>query len=540
MTVWDEICALIDARDIAGLGARLAVLDDAGRREVARELPGHLKLVRRERNLWEGQGDWAEPMRVAGAGSLGGAAAVAAWLNRRDLVLFPWDAPGDTEALIKVISAREPQWQADLVARLALRIRDGDSPGAPLVMTLLRRSGVTPPQHDPLVAAWLGVHPERLPLREDPLLDVLLPRIFEAQGVGRALLDERSSPLSETSWLGVLAAQRRGQGVARDAAGRLRQPLPARGRRPGPEVLRPAARAARTFPRRGGVPCPRLPAAAAGRARTGGRAVAQAPAPAGPPRPGRRDRGSGGPAVPRRGRAGAGRAHLAGPGRTAGAGESRRARPGPGSALGHGRTPYRNGPCVSRSSTPGISARSARRRCARRSPRSRPTWAGGWPGGRGRGRTGGGAGGLHPAGTHRTGAAGPFPALPASVAGFERRMVPTWQSVESWLASFARFAAEDREALRVALGRRTRHAPTVYGKDRWYSVSGLVHGDGRGAGLSGSRTRGRRIGREGGARIQERALDRGGGRGHGDAGGSSESSAGRFRPRRRGVFSGRS
>ena len=67
---------------------------------------------------------------------------------------------------------------------------------------------------------------------------------------------------------------------------------------------------------------------------------------------------------------------------------------------------------------------------------------------------------------------GPFPALPASVAEFENTAwFSTWQSVESWLASFARFAAEDREALRVALGRRTRHAPTVYGKDRWYAVS---------------------------------------------------------------------
>jgi hypothetical protein len=54
------------------------------------------------------------------------------------------------------------------------------------------------------VVAWLGVTPSVSWLREDPLLDVLLPRIFEAQGAGRALLDERSSPLSATSWLGAL------------------------------------------------------------------------------------------------------------------------------------------------------------------------------------------------------------------------------------------------------------------------------------------------------------------------------------------------
>lgn len=214
MTVWNEIRDLIDDCDIDRLAAHLIGLDDAGRQEVARELPGHLKLLRQETPApspwaasgdWGSRGDWAEPMRVAGAGSLGGAAAVAAWLNRRDLAPLEWEAPGDTEALVEVISAREPQWQADLVSRLALRIRTPNSPGASLVLTLLRRTGVTPPQHDPLVAAWVAVPPSASALRGDPLLDTLLPRIFEAQGVGRALREERSSPLSATSWLGALA-----------------------------------------------------------------------------------------------------------------------------------------------------------------------------------------------------------------------------------------------------------------------------------------------------------------------------------------------
>ncbi|MER5319462.1 hypothetical protein [Streptosporangium roseum] len=183
MTAWDEVRDLIDGCDVDKLAAHLAGLDDAGRQEVARELPGHLKLLRQETaapGLWARRGDWAEPMRVAGAGSLGGAAAVATWLNRRDLALLEWEAPGDTEALIEVISVREPRWQADLVTRLALRIRTPDSPGTSLVLTLLRRTGVTPPQHDPLVAAWVAVPPSASRLRKDPLLDALLPRIFEA------------------------------------------------------------------------------------------------------------------------------------------------------------------------------------------------------------------------------------------------------------------------------------------------------------------------------------------------------------------------
>ncbi|WP_433256181.1 DUF6493 family protein [Streptosporangium sp. CA-135522] len=209
MTVWDEVRDLIDACRTTRLATRLTLLDDAGRQEVARELPGHLKLLRgrmAEDAPWERLGEWAEPLRVAGAGSLGGAAAVAAWLNKRDLAAPRWGRTfDDTAALAEVISAREPQWQADLAARLALRVRDRRSPDAPLVLDLLRRTGVTPPQHDPLVVAWVSTSPSVRGLRRDPLLGALLPRIFEAQGVGRALREERSKPLSAYSWLGVLA-----------------------------------------------------------------------------------------------------------------------------------------------------------------------------------------------------------------------------------------------------------------------------------------------------------------------------------------------
>ncbi|MGJ6962003.1 hypothetical protein ACSDR0_08805 [Streptosporangium sp. G11] len=208
MTVWDEVRELIDTGGLDELAARMARLDDAERQEVARRLPGHLGLLRREVGAfepWEGLGQWAEHLRVAGAGSLGGAAAVATWLNRREFTIFGWETPDDTDALMTVISAREPEWQADLVNRLVLRIRNRTSPGLPLVLTLLRRTGVTPPEHDPLVVGWLAAPPSASGLRRDPLLGVLLPRIFEAQGAGRALREERSDPLRAESWLGALA-----------------------------------------------------------------------------------------------------------------------------------------------------------------------------------------------------------------------------------------------------------------------------------------------------------------------------------------------
>ncbi|MER5319461.1 DUF6493 family protein [Streptosporangium roseum] len=65
---------------------------------------------------------------------------------------------------------------------------------------------------------------------------------------------------------------------------------------------------------------------------------------------------------------------------------------------------------------------------------------------------------------------GPFPGLPASVAGFAgERWAYTWQSGERWPAGFVRFAATDREALRVALSGMARRAAGLYGREEWYA-----------------------------------------------------------------------
>nr|BFE80233.1 hypothetical protein GCM10020093_028340 [Planobispora longispora] len=53
---------------------------------------------------------------------------------------------------------------------------------------MLRRTGAVPPDHDPLVVAWVSTPAD---LENDPLTGHLLPRIFEAQGVGRALREDR-------------------------------------------------------------------------------------------------------------------------------------------------------------------------------------------------------------------------------------------------------------------------------------------------------------------------------------------------------------
>ncbi|MFI6791259.1 DUF6493 family protein [Nonomuraea sp. NPDC050383] len=256
---WPAVRDLIVAGDLARLVDTLKALDEPARREVARELPGHVAAVRQivadevgayeerlDRAREERQAElarryeagelseyqynaayamtwddddwetrpradrWIEPMRVAGAATLGGAAAVAAWVTRRDFdrwVSSPDALERELEPVLEMVAARPAAWQADLAVRLALRVRArrrtrwDDRPLA-LALTLLRRTGATPPEHDPLVAGWAW----RGPVPGDPLTRHLVPRLFEAEGVGRVLRDDRT-------WQGSLARL-----AARDAA----------------------------------------------------------------------------------------------------------------------------------------------------------------------------------------------------------------------------------------------------------------------------------------------------------------------------------
>ncbi|MET8048287.1 DUF6493 family protein [Streptosporangium sp. NPDC005286] len=291
MTVWEEVRDLIGTGDAFKVAARVADLDDAGRREVARELPGHIQEAREEvarrlrergkeydrirlargeaykrfarecgvpereihlrwaetlgwggdmEGTWEGPRNdreyrrafpstfdadaWIDPMRVAGAGTLPGAAAVVAWLGRSDFERRHRSADL-VEPVLQAVATRPAEWQADLVVRLALRIRvrprrwEGDlgDRNLPLALALLRHTGATPPDHDPLVVGWADTPPTAERLREDPLLDVLLPRLFQAQGVGRALREERADPLAAESWLGALRTLAAEGRVSREA-----------------------------------------------------------------------------------------------------------------------------------------------------------------------------------------------------------------------------------------------------------------------------------------------------------------------------------
>ncbi|MEU6779397.1 hypothetical protein ABZ912_09350 [Nonomuraea angiospora] len=246
---WDAVRAAIDAKDASAVATLLAGYGDTQRREVARELSGYLPIarqagtrrdyerMRRHQARWRefevlaaetgqyvlslpgasallGQAPvveerWMEPMRVAGAGAIAGAGAVATWLTKRDLerTSMPPETD-DVPAILEVVAARPVVWQRDLAVRLALRLR-GTRPDAGdrrvrLALELLRASGAEPPEHDPLTLAWAIATPPG-DLAGDPLLDVMLPRLFETEGAGRALDGGPGLPAA----LAELAAQGR-------------------------------------------------------------------------------------------------------------------------------------------------------------------------------------------------------------------------------------------------------------------------------------------------------------------------------------------
>ncbi|MER5646829.1 DUF6493 family protein [Streptosporangium sp. NPDC002524] len=208
MSAWEEIRGLIDRRDADAVAARIAGLDEEARKEVAGHLPGYLKTLRGRRESWQRLDDHAEVLRAAGAGVLPGAAAVATWLNRRDFT-NSWSPPyGDTGRIMRILAARPAEWRADLAGRLVLRLRTAEDRGMELALALLRATGIEVPAHDPVVAGWASAAAASAPPapHEDPLLDVMLPRLFEAQGVGRALRWESDSAGSLTVALSALAA----------------------------------------------------------------------------------------------------------------------------------------------------------------------------------------------------------------------------------------------------------------------------------------------------------------------------------------------
>ncbi|MEU7744937.1 DUF6493 family protein [Nonomuraea sp. NPDC049158] len=219
MTLWTEIRDLVTGNQVSRLADRLVTLTEEERAELGGRLPGLVKELRRtlteqvraqhpddfeEMASWE-VGDvldeLADALLLTGVGVITGPAAAVTWMTSRD-VNRRWAGDPDVALVCRVAATRPPEWRRDVAVRLAQRVRRPADRIAPLAVALLRASGAVPPDHDPLVTAWLAA-PN---VTDDPLTPVLLPRVFDADGAGRALRDERLEP-RPTRWLAAAARE---------------------------------------------------------------------------------------------------------------------------------------------------------------------------------------------------------------------------------------------------------------------------------------------------------------------------------------------
>ncbi|MGW0594335.1 DUF7824 domain-containing protein [Streptosporangium sp. NPDC002607] len=219
MTLWTEICDLVTRNQVTRLADRLVTLTEEERAELGGRLPGLVKELRRVRTEqvrahhpddFEEMASWevgdlldrlADALLLTGVGVITGPAAAVTWMTGRD-VNRRWAEDPDVAQVCRVAATRPREWRRDVAVRLAQRVRRPADRIAPLAVALLRESGAVPPDHDPLVAAWLAAPS----VADDPLTPVLLPRVFDADGAGRALRDERLEP-RPTRWLAAAARE---------------------------------------------------------------------------------------------------------------------------------------------------------------------------------------------------------------------------------------------------------------------------------------------------------------------------------------------
>ncbi|SNR87339.1 DUF6493 family protein [Actinomadura mexicana] len=206
----DDLQKALDAGDVERTARLVAELDEDARRAVAKGLTDRLKAMRAAAPYSELTRGTVEPLLVAGAGTLGGAAAAAAWLCRRDLRLW-WASDGFLRlcaALCEVTSARPDEWRAEVGRRVADRIRVAD--GEPMlwyIAAALAESAGAVPESDGFVVGWVA---ERdLPDADDPFLDALVPKLFEVNAVGGALAEDEArlqwNKSRKGTWAGTLS-----------------------------------------------------------------------------------------------------------------------------------------------------------------------------------------------------------------------------------------------------------------------------------------------------------------------------------------------
>jgi hypothetical protein len=217
----------IEAGDARFAGSLITnVFTDEDRRLAARELPGILKRIRRRHPDLGWTEPWiASALRVAGAGCITGPAAAAQWLARADLRLSRVFAGADgwrrhAELAVAATEHRPAQWRAEVGRRLAgrLRVADQSEWGGDEIMwwtcaLLLRAAGEGPPADEAFAVGWVRWTNPAVDPADDPLLDAMVPRLFEVESVGQVITRFDTSD----SWRKALLKLMREGRLRRDA-----------------------------------------------------------------------------------------------------------------------------------------------------------------------------------------------------------------------------------------------------------------------------------------------------------------------------------
>ncbi|MFI7708537.1 hypothetical protein [Nonomuraea sp. NPDC049480] len=154
---WDDLLACVQAGDATRTARLVESLRDADRKVVAAGLPRCLAGHGPERAGWEEWDRRLSPLLVAGAGCLSGAAAVTAWLLRREFRRRA--GHGDVASILRLLRRRPVEWQADVALRLARRLRHADLWPWEVAAALVRETGVRPPDGDAFMTGCWSARP---------------------------------------------------------------------------------------------------------------------------------------------------------------------------------------------------------------------------------------------------------------------------------------------------------------------------------------------------------------------------------------------
>lgn len=186
---WPEVESLIPPPHHGRLVARLAELDEAGRKALVKPM-----------RAFSRSGEWGWAPRDSEAGlTLVGAAVLpdtrttAAWLRRFPPEESMWggeDRLGTSVRLVEVLVQRRPSWLPTLLQELADRLRFGDAGGFEVVDGLRVALKLPPPETSAYVAQWVQQRwrshrgpTESDALRAEPEFARLIPLIIDEDGI---------------------------------------------------------------------------------------------------------------------------------------------------------------------------------------------------------------------------------------------------------------------------------------------------------------------------------------------------------------------